>query len=831
MVDFLLYWVSMDHALFTLPVTLFFTLLAHQGRSRPPAACVTTSLLWSVLLASGGDLPAQELSSRPASPRVVGLKVGKFPVDVRTGYTLDDGLPANEVFSIAVLPSGDVYAGTAKGLARFDGRRWMAVASLAAAVTSLEPWSNSLLATTSDRLFRIRADSVESIVELPKPARDWIAVKAVDSDRILLATRHTFFRGTPGNFIRETALDSIVGKDFHISQVAVARDGQVAVAADHGLFLLNREGVWSRPNPVHGDRSWLPRNVGGVAFDARGRLWFGSRQGVGVIDGGKWTLYAGEDGLPYNDFTCLSAGENATIWFGTTKGALRFDGKTWTYRQGRRWLPDDEIRQVAVAADGTAWFATKAGVAKIESRMMTLAEKARFFEDEIDKYHRRTPYEFVDSVGVGTPGVKSQVRQHDDDNDGLWTAMYGAGEAFAYAATKDPKAKERATKAFRALRFLSQVTQGGEHPAPRGFPARSILPASGPNPNRPDSAENDPRYHSRDPLWKAIVPRWPKSADGKWYWKCDTSSDELDGHYFCYAAYYDLVAQTDDEKRAAREVIAAVTDHLLEHDFNLVDHDGKPTRWGVFGPKSLNLDPRWAGARGLNSLAILSYLRVAQHATGDKKYAEAFQRLVSEHGYLNSLVTPKPQSGPSTGNHSDDEMAFMDYYNLLKYEHDPTARRAASQSLYRYWTFLEQPERNPLFNYIFAASFTGAASGRGVQQGVPDSCLSDALDQLKRFPLDRFNWAHSNSHRIDIVPIANGRFGRRAGPRGHLHSGQTLPVDERYFDHWNHDPWSLNTGGSGTELGDGAVFLLPYYLGLYHGFIIEEPAATAAPPG
>jgi hypothetical protein len=821
----------MDPALLTPSITLLLIPFAYRYRSRQPAACTTTLLLWSVLLVFGTDLPAQEPASRRATTRAVGVKVSKFPVDVRTAYTLDDGLPSDDVFSIAVLPSGGVYARTAKGLARFDGRRWMAVASLAAAVTSLESSSNTLLATTSDRLCRIRGDSVESIIELPKPAREWIAVKAVDSDRILLFARDALYRGTPGNFIRETALDSIVGKDLNISQVAVALDGQVAVAADHGLFLLNREGVWSRPNPVQGDRSWLPRNVGGVAFDTQGRLWFASRQGVGVLGAGKWTLYAGEDGLPYNDFTTAAAGANGAVWFGTTKGAIRFDGKNWNYRQGRRWVPDDEIRQIAVAADGTAWFATKAGVGKIEPRMMTLAEKARYFEDEIDKYHRRTPYEYVDGVAVGAPGEKSRVLQHENDNDGLWTAMYGAGEAFAYAATKGPKAKERATKAFRALRFLSQVTQGGEHSAPKGFPARSILPASGPNPNRPDSAENDARYHSRDPLWKGITPRWPTSADGKWYWKCDTSSDELDGHYFCYAAYYDLVAQTDDEKRAAREVIAAVTDHLLEHDFNLVDHDGKPTRWGVYGPKSLNLDPRWAGARGLNSLAILSYLRVAQHATGDKKYAEAFQRLVGEHGYLNSLVTPKPQTGPSTGNHSDDEMAFMDYYNLLKYEQDPTARRAASQSLYRYWTFLEQPERNPLFNYIFAASFKGTGSGRGVQQGVPNSCLTDAVDQLKRFPLDRFNWAHTNSHRIDIVPIANGRFGRRAGPRGHLHSGQTLPVDERYFDHWNHDPWSLNTGGSGTELGDGAVFLLPYYMGLYHGFIIEEPQATSAPPG
>jgi hypothetical protein len=805
-------------------------------RTRSWFASKTFFCLCSALSLSNAELLSQVPNPQQRPPRASGLRVGTFPVDVRTEYTLADGLPSNDVLAIAVVMSGDVYAGTAKGLARFDGRRWHSVADISGPVTLLAPSGDGLLVASHGKLVRVRRDSVDQFAEVPAAARDLRALEVLDGEKILLAGRDALFRGAKGKFSHDKSLDALAGVGPDIRQVAVAPDGQIAVAATGGLFVCDRQGLWSRPNPVQGDRSWLPRDVGGVVFDARGRLWFGSRQGVGVLEGSIWTLYTGEDGLPYNDFTTLAAGDRGTplidtVWFGTTKGAIRFDGKNWNYRQGKRWVPDDEIRQIAIAADGTAWFATKAGVGRIEPRMMTLAEKARFFEDEIDKYHRRTPYAYVDGVSVGAPGQKGQVRQHENDNDGLWTAMYGAGEAFAYAATKDPKAKERATKAFRALRFLSQVTQGGEHPAPKGFPARSILPADGPNPNRPDSAENDVRYHSRDPLWKPIAPRWPKSADGKWYWKCDTSSDELDGHYFCYASYYDLVAQTDNEKREAREVIAAVTDHLLEHDFNLVDHDGKPTRWAVYGPKSLNLDPRWAGARGLNSLAILSYLRVAQHATGDKKYAEAFQRLVSEHGYLNSLVTPKPQTGPSTGNHSDDEMAFMNYYDLLKYEQDPTARRAASQSLYRYWTFLEQPERNPLFNYIFAASFTASAFGRGVQQGVPNSCLSDALDQLKRFPLDRFNWAHTNSHRIDIVAIALGRFGRRAGPRGHLYSGQTLPVDERYFDHWNHDPWSLNTGGSGTELGDGAVFLLPYYMGLYHGFIVEEPEATARSAG
>ncbi len=788
-------------------------------------ACATTFFLLAFNLTP--ELPAQVPTSRSTPRPVSGLKVGRFPVDVRTAYTLADGLPSNDVLTVAVSTTGDVYAATTKGLARFDGQRWTAVGPAGHAIAVLIPAANGLIGATVDKLFRVSRDSIEPIGELPPEAREIVGMKVLDADRFLLASREHLYRKSSGPlFQRDEKFDALAGPNSGIRQIAVAADGRVAVAASAGLFLLNREGAWTRPNPVHGDRSWLPRNVGGAAFDAHGRLWFGSQQGVGVLDGDNWTLYTGDDGLPYNQFTTLAVGEKGTVWFGTTRGAIRFDEKNWSYRQGKRWVPDDAIRQIAVAPDGTAWFATKGGVGKIEPRMMTLAEKAQFFEEDIDKYHRRTPYGFVDAVYVASPGDKGHITQRDSDNDGLWTAMYGTGEAFAYGATKDPKAKARAKQAFHALRFLSQVTQGGEHPAPKGFPARSILSADGPDPNRHDNPENDRRNHRYDPLWKVITPRWPKSADGKWYWKCDTSSDELDGHYFCYAAYYDLVAETEEEKREAREVIAAVTDHLMEHDFDLIDHDGRPTRWGVFGPKSLNLDPRWAAQRGLNSLEMLSYLRTAEHATGDKKYAAAFDRLVKQDGYLNNLFSPKPQSGPSTGNHSDDEMAFMCYYNLLKYDQDPMARRMETQSLFSYWTFLEQPERSPLSNSIFAASFKGVTSRRGGRQGIPTSCLSDVLDQLQRFPLDRFDWAHVNSHRIDIVPIDFGRFGRRAGARGHLHSGQTLSIDERYFDHWNHDPWTLDTGGDGHELGDGAVFLLPYYMALYHGFIIEEPAAT-----
>jgi hypothetical protein len=55
--------------------------------------------------------------------------------------------------------------------------------------------------------------------------------------------------------------------------------------------------------------------------------------------------------------------------------------------------------------------------------------------------------------------------------------------------------------------------------------------------------------------------------------------------------------------------------------------------------------------------------------------------------------------------------------------------------------------------------------------------------------------------------------------RGHLRNGYVIPIDERNINHWNQDPWRLNQSGNGLELADGAAFLLPYWMGVYHNLI------------
>lgn len=700
---------------------------------------------------------------------VVPTKVGVFPQEIARDYGEGNGLPAGEVLSVHA-EEGGVVAVTGAGAFQFDGENW-------AALEAYSPTSYELL--PSGRAYRLAAAKAKS----PKTA---VAVRAFAGDK----------------------------------------DAPAALATAEGLFLRNGRGLYENSPICDGQgRLWAAADVRGVTLDSEGNLWVAMLAGVACRKGDEWTFYTGQEGLPYNDFSAIAAGCDGAIWLGTSKGVIRYQNDVWHYRQGRRWLPDDQVNDLIVDCEGNAWAATAKGVGWIGFQPMTLAEKAAFYEEEVEKYIKRTPFGYTSEVRLGEAGDRSTVIYTDSDNDGLWTAMYGAGQCFAYGATGDAQSRERAVKAFEALRFLQTAPQTGDIRPPKGYVARTILPTDGPDPND-GRVERDIKHRdNHDLLWKVYEPRWPKTGDGKWYWKSDTSSDELDGHFFFYPLYYDLVAETDEEKAVVRQVMQDIMDHLIDHDFNLVDFDGTPTRWSIYNPESLNNDPMWWEERGLKSLSMLSYLIATEHVTGDPKYGKIANELIEKYYFRTNAMIYKIHFGPGSGNHSDDEMAFMCYYNLLKYSKDEALKHEILYSFFSAW-INEWPEMNPLFNFMYAVFGLGATHTNpwDTYEISPwEGWLDDSVFTLMDFPLDRVGWGHENSHRLDIVLLPRQQATEPYEPvvpkRGHRVNGKVIPVSERYFNHWNTDPWRLDYGGNGTSLGSGTVYLLPYYLGLYHGFI------------
>ena len=382
--------------------------------------------------------------------------------------------------------------------------------------------------------------------------------------------------------------------------------------------------------------------------------------------------------LPVDDVTVLGAASPDVIWAGTPEGAIRISGERHTveYFAGQRWLPDDRVSGIGFDRDAT-WLETPKGYARIDYVPMTLDEKSRMFVERIQTRHNR--WGLTASSELRVPGDIATSRPVSTDNDGLWTAMYVAAECFRYAATHDGDARENARRGMDALLRLESIT------GIPGFPARSFIKIG------EDAQPKDGEWHD--------------TPDRAWRWKGDTSSDEIVGHYFVYPIYEELVADAS-EKPVLRATIDRITNHILDHDYQLIDVDGQHTRWGWWGP-----DEVWKHADeiGLRALHILSHLRVAIHMTGDPqlraKYQRHYDELATMHKY--ALLTRNQKiMVPGHINHSDDELAFLSYYPLLRYETDPHLLEIYKESLERSWQ-IERPERNPLWNAIYAAG-TGA---------------------------------------------------------------------------------------------------------------------------
>lgn len=496
-----------------------------------------------------------------------------------------------------------------------------------------------------------------------------------------------------------------------------------------------------------------------------------------LLDGRPWL---GKERGPVEGLMVFAQEKSGAVWLGNDQGAARFDRKAdhrwdrWQYFHGRRWLQDNSVQNIVVEEAGAArkvWVRTKTGVSLLEWRPMTLAQKARLFDERIEARHVR--HGMVADSSLRVAGDLSSNATTDNDNDGLWTAMYLGAQAYRHAVTKEPDARKKAERSMRLLIRLEEITG---HP---GFPARSFVSVDEP---RPTSGE------------------WHPTPDGKWLWKGDTSSDEIVGHYYGYSLYYDLVAN-EAEKADIRKVVARLTDHLIRNDYDLIDLDGKPTRWGEWSERFFKTEEGKYEAP-LRAIQLLSFLKTAHHITGDAKYDAAYRDRIQK-GYAAQMRLYRRWTGGGEINFSDDELAYLSYEPLLRYEKEPTYRRIFLNGLRFTWKQV-RPDMNPLWNYISEA----AGAPRFWQDVRPD-----ARRTLERIPTDMIEWTVQNSHRIDVKFLPEkDRFAR-------TQLTEALAPDERPVQKWNSNPYRPDGGNNGLREEDGAYFLLPYWMGRYYNWV------------
>ncbi|MCC5937187.1 MAG: regulator [Lunatimonas sp.] len=567
-------------------------------------------------------------------------------------------------------------------------------------------------------------------------------------------------------------------------------DGAWWIASDVGLYRFYA----SEKQHLYKKGTLISAYLNGLAWDSDGMLWVSGLGGVSklrqmeVVD-----RITTEQGLPTPYTTCLAQSPDGTIWVGTERGVVRYyrDG-THSLRFSKRWLVDDHVTSILFDEEGNAWIGTQKGISCIKANEMTLAEKEAFFYQTLMERHIREPWT-AGQVRLLEAGNLDTWVPEDDDNDGEYTSMYLAMESFRYAATGSADAREKAVKAFRFLKQLEEVT-GRD-----GFFARSIVPPDWEqvhDPNRTYTPQEVAIRKVKEPRYKPVETRWHLSADGKWKWKGDTSSDEMCGHMFGYFIYYQLVAN-ESEKVIIRNHVSKILDHLLRHDFSLTDLDGKPTRWGVWSPDQLNRNPEWLPDRALNSMELLGYFQFGHMITQNPAYKQTYLHLIEKEGYLKNM-SQISQQNPAWFIYFDVMLASYIYPLLIWGEEDPE-RKAFYENHMDEWFVSRKGDQNPLINFIY--NFT-----RNKQEA-----LTESVAFLKDTPLDLIDWVIDHRQREDIRLTRNPVL-------EDLQVDPLQPPSLRAVVRWDKNPWDA-VSGTPYRVREPVFWLLPYWMGRYLGMI------------
>ena len=729
--------------------------------------------------------PKKEVSKHESIP----YEDTAFIQESHDAYMISQNKEDNEVRSITVDKASNVWIATPSGVFRkaADSRRWEPVISGEdrgpAYSVAVNP-DGAVVMGTWNGIYRFYKNELHKEDGVNPP----ISIICNDGE---------------GNYaLGPNGIWHSKGNSWEVKNYAIARSVRDAVVDEKGILWVGTDaGLYLCKN----GKSTLFQNtdeliscyVKAISFAPDGALWAGVMGGVSVRQNEKLLKnLTSKEGIPSANVNCISRSPDGLMWVGTDVGIVRF-AKDFSHslRFSRRWLTNDRVTDVAFDKEGNAWIATDDGVSSIPRKMMTLADKEADFYRQLMKKHIRPPW-ICGNLRLEVPGDTASWRNSDDDNDGEYTSGYLAMESFRYAVTKDPDAKIKARKAFEFLKYLQTVT-GTE-----GFFARSIVPTDWKNvhdANKTYTPQQIAEELVKDPRYKPVETRWRKSKDGKWLWKGDTSTDEMDGHMMGYFFFYELAADKE-EKELIRDHVKKIIDRLIETKYNLLDIDGLPTHWAIWSPEQINHDPDWASERSINSFELLTYLKFAAHLTGDQKYEKEYRRLIDKEGYLEN-VSHLNQKNPAWQIYFDRTLEGYLFPILLRYETDPKLKVFYNQLIDEWMT--NQPAGENLINNLTYAFATGKKVN-----------VHQTIDFLRDAPLDLVEWPINHLLREDVHVV-------RSPILEEIQISELPPASERATVRWDKNPWSA-VQGDPTQVREPVFWLWPYWMARYQGIIGNE---------
>jgi len=292
---------------------------------------------------------------------------GPFRNYIHRGWSSDEGLPQNSVYSIAQDKDGFIWIGTAEGLVKFDGSTF----KLFDKYTDSNFTSNIVLALTesddgclwiglkSGGVIRKCGEEFDHFTKENGLTSNTVTTIVKDKDKILFGTFGGGITVYEKGKFKAFSKNSFLPDSFIYDMVIDEND--LYVATDDGLYAIKGEKVVK-----YAENEGLPElNIRGLFMDSKRNLWVGtSDSGLAVLKKGadKFKVYNKKDGLSSERIFAIEEDNNGKIWIGTIGGGLNiFDGKKFYSYTKKDGLSSDVIRTLFKDRAGNMWAGTFGG--------------------------------------------------------------------------------------------------------------------------------------------------------------------------------------------------------------------------------------------------------------------------------------------------------------------------------------------------------------------------------------------------------------------------------------------------------------------------------------
>ncbi len=299
---------------------------------------------------------------------------------IRT-FTVQDGLPSNTVYSIALDDKGTMWLGTRNGVSRFDQNGFKTYRVENGLV------NNRVISVMVDRenlpwlgtvggISKLAQEKFENFTMKHGLPENYISAVYEDSkDDIWFGT---IGRGIGilrnGRFIHDSALDRIE----HGAVRAILEDshGNHWFGTRFGLVRRSQSGV-----AVYRKSDGLPGEyIRDIAQDSEGRLWLATEHGVCFFNPGiehpQFEVFGTTQDIGTTSVWDVLVSKDNTIWFATSSnGVFRLDSagvRQFTVANG---LSDNKVFCATEDAGGNIWFGTKRGATRFDGAEFTVLSK------------------------------------------------------------------------------------------------------------------------------------------------------------------------------------------------------------------------------------------------------------------------------------------------------------------------------------------------------------------------------------------------------------------------------------------------------------------------